>query len=171
MLNVVEKCVTMLESISEYSGRWVSWLTLGAVLTLFVVVVLRYAFQTGSIALQESVTYMHGLIFLIGAAYTLKHDEHVRVDIFYTRFSARGKAIIDLIGTLVLLLPFSLTIAYLSWDYVEASWRIKESSSEAGGLPGLYLLKSTLLLMAALLINQGLATLGRSILTISQGAK
>jgi TRAP-type mannitol/chloroaromatic compound transport system permease small subunit len=156
LLNNIEKFI-------DWSGRTVSWLTLGMVLVTFVVVVLRYVFDTGWIALQESINYMHALVFLVGAAYTLKHNEHVRVDIFYSRLSPRGQAWIDLIGSLLILLPVMFFIIWTSWEYVMDSWSVLEGSREAGGLPGIFLLKSVILVMAALLIMQAIAMLLRSL--------
>jgi len=150
-----------LEAINEGIGRAVSWLSLGMVLVTFLVVVLRYLFELGWIAMQESVTYMHAVLFLAGAAYTLRHQGHVRVDIFYRKFSERGRAWVDLFGGLFLLLPMCLFIFLVSWDYVAQSWAIQETSREAGGLPGVYLLKTMMLVLAALLLLQGIASLLR----------
>ena len=97
--------INKLEQTSELSGRFIAWLTLFIVLITFIVVVLRYVFDYGSIAMQESVTYLHAFVFMLGAAYTLKHDGHVRVDIFYRKMSARKKAWVDLLGTFLLLYP------------------------------------------------------------------
>lgn len=156
----------LLESLSELTGRGIAWLTLLMVLCQFAIVVLRYAFNTGWIAMQESILFMHALVFMLGAAYTLKQDGHVRVDIFYRKLGARGKAWVDLLGTLILLLPVNLFIFWVSWDYVASSWALLEGSREAGGLPGVFLLKSTMLLMACLLVLQGLAMLARNLCTI-----
>ena len=150
-----------LEALNEQVGRAISWLSLLMVLVTFAVVVLRYAFDLGWIAMQESVTYMHAVLFLAGAAYTLKHQGHVRVDIFYRRFSPRAQAWVDLFGGLFLLLPVCLFIFYMSWDYVAQSWSLWEGSREAGGLDGVYLLKSMILAMAGLLVLQGLSSVLR----------
>ncbi len=136
-------------------GQAVSWLSLLMVLVTVTVVILRYVFGMGWIWLQESVTFMHAALFLIGAAYTLKHEGHVRVDIVYRKFSERGRAWIDLIGTLTLLLPVCLFIFFVSWDYVSQSWSLYEGSREVGGLDGVFLLKTLILVMAALLMLQG----------------
>ncbi|MEJ2693129.1 MAG: TRAP transporter small permease subunit [Candidatus Thiodiazotropha sp.] len=154
------------EGLCELLGGAVSWLSLLMVLTTFVVVVLRYAFDLGWIWLQESVTYMHAALFLVGAAYTLKHQGHVRVDIFYSRFSPRTRAWVDLGGSLLLLLPVCLFIFIVSWDYVMQSWELYEGSREAGGLDGDYLLKSLILAMAGLLLLQGLAQAIRCLLEL-----
>jgi TRAP-type mannitol/chloroaromatic compound transport system permease small subunit len=133
-------------------GRTISWLSLAMVLVTFLVVVLRYAFDAGSIAMQESVTYMHAVLFMLGAAYTLQLNGHVRVDIFYQRFSRRGRAWVDLLGTLVLLIPVCLFILTSSWHYVAESWSIHEGSREAGGLPYVYWLKTLMVMMPVLLL-------------------
>jgi len=152
-----------LENINEWGGRLVSWLTLILVLVTFAVVVLRYGFNLGWIAMQESITYMHALIFLVGIPYTLKHDAHVRVDIFYNKMSERNKAWVNLAGILILLIPVLGFIFYTSWDYVTASWQMLEESGEPGGLPFVYLLKSTILLMTLLLLIQAVSYIARNI--------
>ena len=141
-----------IDAIIEISGRTVAWLSLGMVVITCTVVVLRYGFDTGAIALQESVTYMHALVFMIGLSYALKHDRHVRVDLLFSRLSERNRQRINLIGHLGLLLPICLVITMESFDYVMRSWAISEGSPEAGGIPGVYLLK-TLIPLAALLLS------------------
>ena len=156
-----------IEKFIDFTGRAVSWLTLGMVLTTFLVVLLRYLFDTGSIALQESISYMHALIFLIGASYTLKHNEHVRVDIFYHKLNLKQRALVDLLGNLLILLPVMFFILWISWPYIFNSWSVFESSREAGGLPGIFLLKSFILVMAGLLILQSFALILKSIHTLN----
>jgi TRAP-type mannitol/chloroaromatic compound transport system permease small subunit len=155
-----------LDRFAELTGRLLAWLTLGMVIITCAVVVLRYQFQTGSIALQESVSYLHAVVFMLGAAYTLKHDDHVRVDIFYQKQSRRVRAWIDLLGTLLLLVPVCLFILLESLEYVSASWAIREGSREAGGLDGVFLLKTAIPVMAVLLLLQGCAQLLHNILAI-----
>ncbi len=157
----------MFDGINEGMGRAAAWLSLCMVLVTFFIVVLRYVFDLGWIWLQESVTFMHAALFLLGAAYTLKHQGHVRVDIFFRRFSPRGQAWVDLLGSLLLLLPVCLFIFFESWDYVAQSWYMHEGSQEAGGLDGVFLLKSLILLMAGLLVLQGLAMVIRSLLGLT----
>lgn len=155
-----------LEQLAEYTGRVIAWATLLMVLITFLVVVLRYAFDLGWIALQESVTYLHATVFMLGAAYTLKHQGHVRVDIFYQKMSARGRAWVDLLGTLLLLFPVCVFISWIGWEYVSNSWRVLEGSREAGGLPGVFLLKSLILLLPLTLGLQGMASLLRNIMLL-----
>lgn len=138
------------------TGRGVSWLVLAMVLLMFFVVVQRYIFNAGSIALQESVTYLHAMVFMLAAAWTLSEDGHVRVDIFYRDASPRRKAWVNLLGSLLFLLPFALFILFGSWGYVAASWAVFEGSREAGGLPLVWLLKSLIPIFALLLLTQGL---------------
>jgi TRAP-type mannitol/chloroaromatic compound transport system permease small subunit len=148
-----------LKRFSDISGNVISWLTLPMVIGTFVVVVLRYAFDIGWIWMQESVTWMHAAAFMLAAAYTLNCDEHVRVDIFYREMSAGRRAWVDLLGTLLFLLPMSAFLIATSWDYVSVSWQIREGSREAGGLPYpmVPLLKTVIPITAALLVLQGVA--------------
>lgn len=133
------------------------------VLVTFAVVVLRYALDTGWIAMQESITYLHALVFMLGAAYTFRHQGHVRVDIFYQKFGERGQAWVNLLGTLLLLFPMMGFIFWISWEYVAESWKVMEGSREAGGLPGVFLLKTLLLLMPVAMMLQGLSLMLRSL--------
>ena len=155
--------VRFLDSVSELVGTSVAWLTLVMMLVTCSVVVARYVFNLGSIALQESVMYMHGIVFMLGIGYTLKHQGHVRVDILYARFSTRTRAVIDCLGTLVFLFPLGLFILIGSLDYVYFSWSLTEGSAQPGGLPGVFALKTLIPMMAFLLLLQGLAEFGRSI--------
>lgn len=152
-----------LDRFAQGTGRLVAWLTLGVVLITFAVVVLRYAFSLGWIAMQESVLYLHAAVFLLGAAYTLQQGGHVRVDIFYREMRPRARAWVDLLGALLLLLPVAGFILWVSWDYVAVSWSLREGSREAGGLPGVFVLKTAMPLMAVLLLVQGLAQASRSL--------
>lgn len=163
---MLEQFATFFDRINEWSGRALSWLTLLTVLTTFLIVVLRYGFNWGSIAMQEAVIYFHAAVFMGGVAYTLRHNEHVRVDIFYNGWSARTRAWVDLIGTLVFLLPFCGFILWSSFDYVIGSWALLEGSREAGGLPLVFLLKSFIPLMAILLVLQGLSMIARNLKTL-----
>jgi TRAP-type mannitol/chloroaromatic compound transport system permease small subunit len=139
-------------------GRSVSWLTLLLTLLAFVIVLLRYGFNLGWIWLQESVTYLHALVFMVAAAWALQSDDHVRVDIFYRGGSERYRNWVDLVGTLILLLPFCVFLLVIGWDYVAASWADREASREAGGLPLVWLLKSLILVLPLLLLLQAWCT-------------
>ena len=146
---------------SEWTGRTIAWITIPMVAVTFLVVLLRYAFDSGWIWMQESVIWMHAAVFMLAAAYTFAHDEHVRVDIFYRKLDVRRRAIIDIAGSLLLLLPMMIFLIASSWDYVSVSWSIREGSREAGGLPYPFvpLMKSLIPATAALLIVQGVAKL------------
>ena len=167
MTSRLQTIATLLDRFAEVTGRIIAWLTLGMVLITFTVVILRYLFQSGSIALQESVTYLHATVFMLGAAYTLKHDAHVRVDIAYQRFSPRTRAWIDLLGTLLLLFPVCLFIMFSSLEYVITSWSIQEGSREAGGLDGVFLLKTAIPVMAVLLLLQGCSMVLHALLLLA----
>jgi len=144
-----------LEALVCAIGRAVSWLTLAMALITLAVVILRYGLGIGNIALQQSVMYLHGAVFMAAAGYTLARDEHVRVDIFYQHLSARRRALVDLLGTVLLLIPVCVLILVVSWDYVLSSWQRQEGSSEPGGLDYIYLLKTLLWVLPALLLAQG----------------
>lgn len=151
-----------LESIAELSGRVLAWLTLAIAILTALVVLLRYWFGLGGVALQEAIIYCHALVFWLGAAYTLKHDEHVRVDIFYRRFSSQARAWVNCLGCIFFLWPLCFFIFLNSLDFVASAWRIAERSSEAGGLPFVFLLKSIIPLGALMLALQGLAAFCRN---------
>lgn len=163
---LIQHLIKSIDRFTDMTGRVVSWLTLLMVVLTVVIVVLRYYFESGSIALQESITYLHGAVFMLGIAFTLQRGGHVRVDIFYREFSAQKKALVDFIGGIVFLLPVCLLIFIFSWDYVMASWAIAETSEERSGIAGIYLLKTLLLLMPATLILQGIAETLRNLLVL-----
>jgi TRAP-type mannitol/chloroaromatic compound transport system permease small subunit len=165
-LSSTGRIATALDAIAERTGRLVSWLTLGMVLATVAVVTMRYTLDQGLIWLQESVNWMHSLVFLLGAAYTLKADQHVRVDVFYRDMSDRGKAIVNLAGTILFLLPLCAFLLVESWQYVATAWRVAERSRESGGLPMLYLLKTVIPLMAVLLALQGFSMALRACLRL-----
>ncbi|WP_024852033.1 TRAP transporter small permease subunit [Hydrogenovibrio kuenenii] len=150
-------------------GHIIAWGLLSLVVIAASVVILRYGFNSGSIALQEVVIYNHAIVFMLGMAYTLQQNKHVRVDVFYTNFSPKRKAWIDLLGGLFLALPTLAFILWSSWNYVLLSWKIKEASAEAGGLDYVYLLKTVIWVMAILLIFQVLSMIARSYLTLVNG--
>lgn len=154
---------TLIQRITNAAGVIAMMSLLFIVVLESVVVILRYGFEFGSIALQESVTYLHACAFLLAACYTLRADEHVRVDIFYRNFSEKRKALTNLVGTLVFLLPVCGFIVWSSLDYVGQSWTIKEISADAGGLPGVFLLKTLIPLFAVLLALQGIDEIIRSL--------
>lgn len=163
----LERLIQLNNYFIQAIGHCVSWATLVLVLTTCLVVIMRYLFNIGSVALQESLLYLHSLIFLLGAAWTLQKDGHVRVDIFYRPLSAKGKAWVNALGSLMLLIPTCIFLLWISWEYVASSWAYFEGSRESGGIDGVFLLKTLLLLMPILLILQGLANLLYSLLVIT----
>lgn len=158
----------MLDRISSLLGKASAWLTLFMVLVTFVIVVMRYVFDAGLIWLQESVIWMHAFVFMIGAAYTLQQEAHVRVDIFYREMSPERRALVDLIGIIVFLLPLCALLAWKAMDFVMLSWKLQESSRESGGLPYplIPLLKSILVVMPITVGLQGVSLLMRSVRTL-----
>jgi len=158
----MEKLSHIIDGLSNLLGRIFSWLTLTMVIVMAAIVVLRYVFQIGSIALQESIIYINALIFTFGVAYTLKDQGHVRVDIFYSRINEKKRAWVDLFGSLLFLVPSTCFIIWISWDYVAVSWRIREGSAESSGLPFVYLLKAVILVIPALLLLQGISEIMKS---------
>lgn len=159
----------VIDSINEWVGRLISWFALIMVLVQFAVVLLRYVFGLGFIPMQESILFMHSMLFLVAAGYTLLHDGHVRVDIFYGSASPRAKALINLIGVLVFLWPLCAVMLYMSWPFVAAALQVWEGSPEGTFMP-FWLLKSLLLVFPILLGLQGISMAVNSLL-IYTGAK
>jgi TRAP-type mannitol/chloroaromatic compound transport system permease small subunit len=162
---MVSKLVQCINRLTETVGALLSWLVLIMTLLVVVVVVGR-KFGVGSIALQEAVTYLHALVFMLGLSFALKRKAHVRVDIFYRNYSPTTKAVVDLVGGILLLIPFCVLIIVSSWDYVLASWTILEASSENEGLAAIYLLKTLMIIMPVTLCIQGVAEILHSFLII-----
>jgi len=159
--------VHTIDGINDAVGRGVAWLTLAMVLITFAVAILRYVFSLGWVWMQESYVWLHGIVFMVGAGYTLLHGGHVRVDIFYRPGTTRFRAWVDLGGALLLLLPVVIMVLIQSWDYVLVSWIKLEESREAGGLPGLFVLKTMIWLFCILVGMQGLSMAARSALVLS----
>ncbi|TQV88313.1 TRAP transporter small permease subunit [Aliikangiella coralliicola] len=162
MKSLLSKIFYQLSNITVITGQLVSWLTVAMVVLLTLNILASWLFKSSSILVSESITWMHSANFLLAAAYTLNRNEHVRVDIFYAKMSVRAKALVDLLGTLLLLLPVSLFIIWASWSYVSLSWRIGEVSAEAGGMPATYILKGFLIVMPLLLVLEGISQLYRN---------
>jgi TRAP-type mannitol/chloroaromatic compound transport system permease small subunit len=163
----IDRLLDGIERLNRAIGRVAAWLLLPVVVIVFAVVVLRYGFGWGRIWLQESYVWLHSTAFLLGAAWTLSRDGHVRIDILYSRAGPRARAAIDLVGSLLLLAPWMVTILLMTWPYVGQSWGLREASREAGGLPALYLLKSMILLFATLVLLQGIVLAGRCLLVLA----
>jgi TRAP-type mannitol/chloroaromatic compound transport system permease small subunit len=165
----LERISKYLDSFSEMTGKICSWFVALMVLVTCLVVVMRYGLDMGSVFLQDVVLYLHGGLFLLGAAFALKRGAHVRVDIFYRNFSTSKKALVDLLGNLIFLQPICWTILLYSWGYVEFSWRIMEVSPEPDGLPFVYIQKSLLIVVAILLALQSISEILKSLLIIKHG--
>lgn len=151
------RCSRMFDAIARSACRWASYLTILMVALMLANVIFRYGFEMGWIALQESVTYLHACVFLLGLGYTLQVDGHVRVDVFYRRFSAANQAKVNVFGTLILLIPVCVFLLYYSVPYAIDSWRLLETSKEPGGLPLVFVLKSIIPVSVILLLLQGVS--------------
>jgi len=168
---LANKQQNLIDRFSDATGKLTAWLTLLMVITTVVVVVLRYVFDVGLIWLQESIIWMHATVFMVGAAYTLMHEEHVRVDVFYRSMSVRRKALVDLLGVAIFLLPMCVFLAVKSYDFEWTSWAMHEASRESGGLPYPFLpiIKSVLVIMPVTVGLQGCALLLRSVRSLRGG--
>lgn len=153
----MHKLSQYINQFTEKTGQWVSWISLILVVLIGIDVLLRYVFSWSSSANQELEWHLFATLFLLGSAYALKHDKHVRVDVFYSRFSDQKKAWVNLIGTIVFLIPFCLVVIDTSIPFALDAWKISESSPEPGGLPHRFLVKSTIPLGALLLLVQAIA--------------
>ena len=162
----LRRFVQRVDRFTELTGHALSWLCLALAATVCLVVLLRYGLGIGSIAVQESATYLHAMVFTLGAAYTLKQGGHVRVDIFYRRFSPRSKAWVNCVGCIVFLAPFCLFLAAISWQFVTQAWTIREGSPDPGGIHAVFLLKTLIPLMAANLLLQCLGEFARNLLVL-----
>ncbi len=162
------RLMTRIDKLIKGVGIAVSWLSLTLVIVIVVDVFLRYVFRITSAASFELEWHLFGTLFFLGASYTLQQDKHVRVDVFYQRFSEKGKAWVNLVGTLLLLIPFCLVILLESLSFVENSYRIKEVSPDPGGLPARFIIKSMIPIGLSLLILQGVSLILKSIRMIKK---
>ncbi len=156
-----------IDTVNEHVGRVASWLALLMVLLQFVVVVMRYTFGVGFIFMQEGVIYLHATLFMVGAGYTLLHGGHVRVDIFYRDARPRRRALVDLLGVILFLLPVCVIIGWATWPYLEQSWSVFEGSKETSGIHAVYALKSMILAFVVLIALQGLSLALNAVLTLA----
>lgn len=163
--------VTLIDNLNKVIGKAVSWLTILLVMVIVVDVILRYTFSITSAASFELEWHLFATIFLLGAAYTLKEDKHVRVDVFYHRFSEKTQAWVNLIGTAVLLLPFCGVAFWESLSFVQHSFMLNETSPQPGGLPARWIIKSTIPAGFLLLGLQGISLFAKSVSTITHGRK
>ena len=155
----MNKLSRIIDSSNEKIGVITSYLIIPLILITFFVAFMRYILDFGSIALQEIIIYLHALIFMLGAAYTLKNNMHVRIDIFYSKFSINKKNKVNFYGTLFFLIPTCVLIFFTSYNYVLSSILLLESSKEAGGLSIIYILKSYIILLSFSLLLQGFSEL------------
>jgi len=158
--------VQLIDGLNERVGYVISWLTTVLVLVVCYDVFTRYFLRSSSVAVQELEWHLFAVIFLVGAAYTLKHEGHVRVDVIYSHLGPKGKAIIDLIGGLVFLIPFSILVIWTSHAFIGMSWSIAETSPDPGGLPYRWLLKAMIPLGLGLVLLQGIAMTIRAFFTL-----
>ena len=166
-MQAVAATVRAIHGINALLGRVLSYLPLFIVLICFTVVVMRYVFRIGSVPMQDLYIWLNGAMFMGIAGYALMKDSHVRVDIFYREARTRTKAIVDMIGSVCFVGPFLWTVAWWGWPYVARSWSLEESSPNMGGLPGLFILKSFILVFVAAVGLQALAMFLRGVLVLA----
>lgn len=161
----MERIAAAIDSINRGVAHAVRWLALFMMLIQFAIVVGRYVFGVNSIAAQESVLYLHGTLFMLGAGYTLLVDKHVRVDVFYAKLGAAAQRRIDIFGHAVLLLPSMAALLYWSWPSVRNSWRILEGPISVGGIEAVFLLKTLIPAFCILVMLQSVSLLIRLLST------
>ena len=166
MQSKLESIAAFVDSVTSYIGKIFSILTLATVVIMFISVVKRYFFDHTSVWQQEFIGYAHAICFMTLSGYALMKDAHVRVDILHQRFSPKTKSYIEILGTLLLLMPFAVAILILSDEYIASSWHISEGSREANGLPFVYILKTFIAVFAATLLLQSISTLSKNIASL-----
>ncbi|MDP2697837.1 TRAP transporter small permease subunit [Thalassospira sp.] len=166
-MNILASFVRLIDGLNDFLGKAVAWLVIPIVVITFLVATMRYGFSVGWVSVQEGYMWLHGIVFMVGAGYTLLHGGHVRVDVFYRPATVRFKAWVDLIGSLVLMLPVLVMVFIYSYPYVMISWSRLEGSNQTGGLPGLFLYKSVILVFCVLMALQGLSLAARSVLVLT----
>lgn len=166
-MEILKYYIRIMDAFSEKTGAVVSWLSTLLVIAVFYDVIMRYVFRNGSIAIQELQWHIFSVIFLLGAAFTLKRDGHVRVDIIYTKMSRKAKAWVDFVCTFIFLIPFSIIIIYSTQMFIMGSWAVREISPDPGGLPFRYLLKAMIPAGFVLLILQGISEGFKNLLIIT----
>lgn len=165
--DLLQRTADAIDRVNGLIGRVAAWAVLTMAIVQFAIVMLRYALGFGSLWMQESLHYMLAALVLFTAGWTLRSEGHVRVDIFYADATPRTKARIDLAGAVLLLIPFMAAVVWFSWPYAARAWAVREGSREAGGIPLVFVLKSTIPLFAALLLLQGIAQAVRAALTLA----
>ncbi len=162
----MQKFISFIQNLQNIIGKYLSWLTTVLVLVVAFDVCRRYLFNKTSVAFLELEWYIFSIIFLLGMGFALRHDEHVRVDVFYARFSEIQKAWVNLFGTLFFLVPLSILCIYHSITYVKVSYFLGENSANPNGLPYTFLIKMIIPIGFFLLLLQGLALMGACYLVI-----
>jgi TRAP-type mannitol/chloroaromatic compound transport system permease small subunit len=166
-MQAVAATVRVIYGINGFLGRVFQCFPLLIVAICFSVVVMRYVFRTGSVPMQDLYIWLNGAMFMGISGYALMTDSHVRVDIFYREARTRTKAIVDMIGSVLFIGPFLWMVAWWGWPYVARSWTLRESSPNMGGLPGLFILKSFILIFVATVGLQALALFLRGVLVLA----
>lgn len=166
-MRILATGIRIICGVNTLIGSVFSWLSLGIVVVCFTVVVQRYVFATSFVWMQDLYIWLNGAMFTAVAGFALMRNDHVRVDIFYRPAEPRTKAIVDLIGAVLFLLPFCAVVYIYSMPFVARAWSYTEASANVGGMPGLYILKSFIILFVALLALQGLAMILRSIVVLA----
>ena len=156
-MNTLRTLSRWIDTINEWIGRGVAWVTLALVVVIFIDVVMRYLFNTSFVFTQELEWHLFAFIFLIGAGYTLLHDGHVRVDIIYQRLGLKGQAWINLLGVIFFLIPGCLMVMTTSWKFVVNSFMIMEGSPDPGGIPLRFIVKGCIPAGFLLLSIQGIS--------------
>ena len=165
-MNQLAAIARYIDCVTEWIGKILAWCILAMVILMFINVVERYAFNISATWQQELVRFFHSIVFLGAAGYTLLWDKHVRVDVFYHKFSERKKAWVNLIGTILFMVPVCAGIIYLSYYFVIDSWALHEASSEYNGMKGIFILKTFIWLFAATLLLQSVSVCCKAVMTI-----
>jgi TRAP-type mannitol/chloroaromatic compound transport system permease small subunit len=164
LMSGLERFVRGVEGLNAIVGKTVAWLTFGTVIVCFATVYTRYALNTNFTWLQEAYVWQHALAIVLGGAYTMMTGGFVRVDIFYGKMTPKGRAKVDIIGTVIFLFPFLLVLGWAFWRFFLNSYMADEGSQNPGGLPNWWLLKGALLVFIGLTFLQGCALIARSLL-------
>ena len=159
----MQKAIHILDIISARIGQAVSWVAALMALVITIDVIIRYVFRFTYMWMVEVEIYLFGILFLLASGYTFQHDKHVRVDVFYNKLSEKGKALIDLLGGLFLLIPWCYVVIVSSWYYALSSFLIGENSPQPGGLPAVYILKFCITLGFSVLLLQGISHILKSL--------
>lgn len=171
MVRLIDPVIAVLEAVTRFFGRIVSWLVLYMVVATFANVVLRYMYGVSSVRMVETVSYAFAIVMATTVGYTFLHNEHVRIDIVYRRFTARGRAVIDILGSFLLLGPLLWIVWTRGMPFVERAWRLREGSADLAGWPYLYILKTVILVFVVVLAIQGLAFVLRALRTLITGVE